>query len=94
MKLTIVNGADESRRFDLEEGEIYDLGRGSQTTIRLRDSFVSRVHARLSISEGEAMIHDWGSSSGMTVNGEKLTEAILSTGDIVKIGNTEMEYEE
>jgi len=94
MKLTIVNGADESRRFELEDGELYDLGRGSQTTIRLRDSFVSRVHARLSVYAGEAMVHDWGSSSGITVNGDKVTDAILNNGDIVKMGNTELQYEE
>ena len=94
MKLTIVNGADEDRLFSLEEGELYDIGRGSQTTIRLRDSFVSRVHTRLSVYEGEAMVHDWGSSSGMTVNAEKVTEAILNNGDVIKIGSTELQYEE
>ena len=50
-KLTITNGADAGRSFELQDGETV-LGRGSGVAIKLSGSNISRRHARL-IREGE-----------------------------------------
>ncbi|MAT15161.1 MAG: hypothetical protein CMJ46_07805 [Planctomyces sp.] len=93
IKLIVNNGPDEGRQFKLESGELYDLGRGSSTTIRIRDSYISRVHARINVEEDGAMIHDWGSSSGLFINNEQVEEADLENGDVIRMGNTEMTVE-
>ncbi|QDU81276.1 FHA domain-containing protein FhaA [Polystyrenella longa] len=89
-KLIVKNGPDEGRQYKLEAGQLYDVGRGSNTTIRVRDSYISRVHARINVEEDEAMIHDWGSSSGLFVNDEQIDEAELKDGDVIRMGNTEI----
>ncbi|MEZ6047647.1 MAG: FHA domain-containing protein [Planctomycetaceae bacterium] len=88
--LVVKNGPDEGRQYKLETGEVYDVGRGSNTTIRIRDSFISRVHARINVEEDQAMIHDWGSSSGLYINDDQVEEAILKNGDQIRMGNTDI----
>ncbi|MCA9039520.1 MAG: FHA domain-containing protein [Planctomycetaceae bacterium] len=94
IKLTVDSGPDEGRQYRLEAGEVYDVGRGSNTTIRIRDSYISRLHARINVEDDIAMIHDWGSSSGLFVNDLQVAEAVLQNGDVIRMGNTDLSVEE
>jgi hypothetical protein len=63
------------------------IGRDQSNQIILNDNMVSRRHAQLTLLDnGLVMIKDLGSSNGTYVNGKKITETYLSTGDIVKCG--------
>jgi diguanylate cyclase (GGDEF)-like protein len=69
------------------------IGRALEADVRLNDSRASRLHARIT-SEREAgagdtsyRITDLGSTNGTLVNGESITEAILSDGDKILIGD-------
>lgn len=65
------------------------IGRNSSNNIVLNDSMVSRIHAQLTLMDnGQIIIKDLGSSNGTFVNGNKITECYLKTGDIVKCGGT------
>jgi pSer/pThr/pTyr-binding forkhead associated (FHA) protein len=56
--------------------------------------FVSRRHAVIATDHGATRVIDWGSKNGVYVNRERVTERILTTGDIVTIGTTDFRYEE
>jgi diguanylate cyclase (GGDEF)-like protein len=69
------------------------IGRALEADVRLNDSRASRLHARIT-SEREAStgdtsyrITDLGSTNGTLVNGELITEAVLSDGDKILVGD-------
>jgi pSer/pThr/pTyr-binding forkhead associated (FHA) protein len=55
---------------------------------------VSRRHAEIRVMPGAdaplVSIVDLGSTNGMTVNGQRVQQAQLDDGGVVKIGNTSM----
>ena len=56
------------------------------------DPQISRHHCRVTIELGRFTIEDLGSNNGTFVNGNRVTEAQLREGDIVRIGEAEMEF--
>lgn len=82
-------------------GEVYDLQSGaltigreeSNTIVFSDDSAVSRRHARIASEKGEFTIYDEGSSNGTFVNGVKVTEQALRSGDEIQIGTTRLRFE-
>ncbi len=70
------------------------IGRTQQNDIQLKASYVSRRHAVI-VTEGDATrVIDWGSKNGVYVNGKRITEHFLTSGDIVTVGTAEFRYEE
>jgi Zn-dependent protease with chaperone function len=64
------------------------IGRDVSNNIVLNDITVSRKHAQLMITEdGRVLIKDLGSSNGTFINGSKISEQFLNTGDVVKCGS-------
>lgn len=71
------------------------VGRGAQNEIELRgDSFASVRHARFESRRDGVWLEDTGSTNGTFVNGVKLDRPRkLTTGDVVRIGQTDLRYE-
>lgn len=64
-----------ARRFALEEGASYVVGRGADCELRIDDSRISRRHARLE-SRGEGwQLSDLGSKNGVRLDGRPVGEA-------------------
>jgi two-component system response regulator AtoC len=77
---------DSSSLFQLPGSGDVVVGRAETADLRLRDSAVSRSHARITVSGGEAQIADLGSQNGTRLNGERLVGARpLVSGDVVTI---------
>jgi len=53
---------------------------------------VSKVHARLVHEDGRFAIEDQGSLHGIYVNAAKVPRAVLSSGDVVQLGNLTLKY--
>jgi hypothetical protein len=70
------------------------IGRGTDADLRINDPGVSRRHAEIRVLPGANVpvvsIVDLGSTNGMLVNGQRVQQATLSDGSVVKIGNTSM----
>ena len=67
-------------------GSVFGVGRLPTSNLCLRDSGVSRNHARF-VWNGEAYgLEDTGSGNGTYVNGKRVTEQTLVDGDIVQFG--------
>ena len=69
-----------------------DVGRGDACAIRVQDSYVSQVHARLSSKDGSWYVEDLGSTNGTFVNDQKLAApALVQPGDRIRVGTTVLE---
>ena len=69
------------------------IGRSSRNDICISDPFASRLHAEIRRENDQVMLVDNGSANGTFVNTQRVTGAVrLEVGDIVRIGETEIEY--
>jgi DNA-binding winged helix-turn-helix (wHTH) protein len=76
----------DGRVIPLEPGENV-LGRGEGVAVRIASLGVSRHHARIVVSEGEATLEDLGSKNGTYVRDRRIeTPARLADGDTFRLG--------
>lgn len=80
-----MSGPEKGRQFDLHAARL-TLGRSAENDVVLDVEGVSRVHALLVHSEEGWFIRDNNSKNGIFVNGEKVKESWLETGDMVQLG--------
>ena len=78
----------EQGQIPLIEKNVYTIGRSSQSDITLRDEKVSRQHSRLEWQNGRLILIDQRSSGGTWVNGQRITQCWLQSGDRIQVGNT------
>jgi hypothetical protein len=64
------------------------IGRAPECELVLKDSRVSRRHARLQARGGVLVLTDLGSTNGTRVNGHRVTEVVLGVGDRIQVGET------
>jgi hypothetical protein len=69
------------------------IGRAPECELVLKDSRVSRRHARLHARDGVLVLTDLGSTNGTLVNGHRVTELVLGAGDRIQIGETSLVVE-
>lgn len=69
------------------------IGRAPECELVLKDSRVSRRHARLHARDGVLVLTDLGSTNGTRVNGHRVTEVVLGAGDRIDIGDTSLVIE-
>ena len=62
------------------------IGRGPECHLVLRDSRVSRAHARVVVENGEYVLLDCASLHGLFVNGQRATRHPLRDGDRIGFG--------
>ena len=86
---------DENTEFELDSAGI-SIGRGSPNNVRLdADEFASGQHARVEPRRDGVWIEDVGSTNGTFVNGMRISRPRrLSVGDLVRVGETDLRYEE
>ena len=61
-------------------------------SFQVDDSTVSQRHAMVRPADEGVMIYDLGSANGTTVDGEALTGSLLKSGDVIKLGDAELEF--
>jgi pSer/pThr/pTyr-binding forkhead associated (FHA) protein len=80
------------REITLSEGENL-LGRDRQAVVWIDSATVSRRHARIMVTDGEAVIEDLGSRNGTSVGGEKIRGPVrLADGDRLRLGAATMTF--
>jgi len=83
--LVVVRGPNAGARFVLDHDPV-TVGRHPDSDIFLDDVTVSRRHAELVRDEDATSVRDLGSLNGSYVNGERVDQRALATGDEVQIG--------
>jgi len=69
------------------------IGRSEARDVILFDPAASRNHAALEMINGDVWFRDLGSGNGSFVNGHRVREQCLRSGDRVRIGSTEFRFE-
>jgi DNA-binding winged helix-turn-helix (wHTH) protein len=70
------------------------IGRDRGCAVRIDADSVSRHHARLTVTEGEASIEDLGSKNGTWVDGERIDRpAQLADGTSFRVGSESVRFE-
>lgn len=72
--------------------EMTTLGSVAGNTIVLADPAISRKHVAIRRQDGSYEVADLGSTNGIYVNGHKVPKKVLASGDIVRVGNTELVF--
>ncbi|MBS1786816.1 MAG: SpoIIE family protein phosphatase [Acidobacteria bacterium] len=71
------------------------IGRSARNDLCVEDPFASRLHAEIRRRGDSFWISDLGSANGTLINGKRLTTQLqLSDRDLIRIGETEIEYSE
>ena len=79
-------------QFDLG-GPLIGVGRASDNDVIVDDPMVSRHHCQLKLQHGAYGFADLGSRNGSTVNGQPVSQIALGPGDVIRIGDTEIEFQ-
>ena len=74
-------------------GRPVTLGRDG-CTIRLSGDNVSRTHAEIKFDGNQLTLVDRDSTNGTYVNDERIQKHLLQNGDVIKIGNNELVFEQ
>jgi len=82
----------EARAHKLGSGQML-IGRAESCQICVTSEMISREHARIELTtEGRFRAVDLGSRNKTFVNGEQITETILTPGDILRVGDRIFEF--
>jgi len=64
-----------------------------ENTFQIAEPSVSSHHCELNQRGGDVFVKDLSSTNGTFINGEKITEAILKPGQILRLGQVEIRLE-
>lgn len=90
-RLLALNGPAQGVAFAL--GETATLGRSAECEISLDLASISRRHARFECRAGVCTVKDLGSRNGVKVNGRAVQETELRPGDVVTIGELDLQFD-
>jgi multidrug efflux pump subunit AcrA (membrane-fusion protein) len=74
------------------EGRYFTMGRSPDCNIVLADGSVSAHHAYIASNGGELFLRDLGSTNGVLVNDERMSEVALRHGDVLRMGATDIRF--
>jgi transcriptional regulator with GAF, ATPase, and Fis domain len=88
--LTVIEGPDTGKVFRVDGGSPTRalIGQSHVCEVRLTDRQVSRRHAAVQLSGAELRITDMDSTNGTTVNGLRVLDALLTGGEVIRLGET------
>ena len=82
--LLVSDGPAAGHTIPLKERLI--IGRSSQCDLTLSGQLISRLHAEILYKDDHFEVRDLGSANGTCVNGAPMNRAVLTDGDLVKVG--------
>lgn len=88
-KLLIKTPGFENRVLELRLGA-NRVGRGPDSDFQISHSTISGRHCELILTDGGVLIRDLQSTNGTFVGGRQISEARLSAGDTVRLGDVEL----
>jgi hypothetical protein len=92
--LRVLAGPYTGREFTFDQHDTFLVGRADTAHLYLpEDRFFSRHHCLLEIAPPRCFLRDLGSTNGTFVNGRRVPEAFLISGDRIQGGQTVLEVE-
>ncbi|OAI46999.1 hypothetical protein AYO44_10345 [Planctomycetaceae bacterium SCGC AG-212-F19] len=101
-QLVVIKGAkaDNGRVYPLPDRGAFTIGRSQKTDTHLLDPKVSRNHCEIDVRDGRVLLREAprtpGSDAGpvVLVNGAAVKERSLHPGDVIRIGDTELRFDD
>lgn len=91
-RLVLLSEGLTGRTYDLKV-ERTTVGRVADNAFEIPEASISSHHCEIILRGNEVLIKDLGSTNGTFINGEKVTEAKLKPGQILRLGTVEMRLE-
>ena len=85
--LTVIDGKDKGKTFELADKEVFSIGRNAVNDVLLEDDSVSREHAKISVKNNVYLIHDLASLNGTFVNDKQVDVSTIKDSDVIYIGD-------
>lgn len=92
LKLVILSAGMTGRTHELK-GDKTTIGRLDDNAIEIAEPSVSSHHCEVLVRGNEVLVRDLNSTNGTFVNGEKIAEAVLKPGGILRLGEIQMRLE-
>lgn len=80
--------------FEVKPGAPQVIGRAMTSDIPVFDPTISRRHAEVAVEGTQVLVRDLGSSNGTFVNGNRITEFRLASGDFVTFGKVRFQLKD
>jgi len=91
-RLVLLSEGYTGRTYELKADKT-TVGRVSDNAFEIPEASVSSHHAEILLRGTEVLVRDLNSTNGTFINGERVTEAVLKSGQILRLGTIEMRLE-
>jgi pSer/pThr/pTyr-binding forkhead associated (FHA) protein len=91
-KLVLLSAGMTGRTHELKADKT-TIGRVEDNTFQITEPSVSSHHCEVLLQGKEVLVRDLNSTNGTFINGEKISESVLKTGQILRLGQIEMRLE-
>src|SRR5437870_1268701 len=92
--LRVLAGPYNGQEFTFDQHDTFLIGRSENAHLYLpEDRFFSRHHCLLEIAPPRCFLRDLGSTNGTFVNGQRVQEIFLKSGDRIQGGQTVLEVD-
>jgi pSer/pThr/pTyr-binding forkhead associated (FHA) protein len=91
-KLVLLSAGLTGRTHELKVDKT-TIGRVEDNTFQIAEPSVSSHHCEILVRGNDVVVKDLNSTNGSFINGEKITEAPLKIGQILRLGQIEMRLE-
>lgn len=71
----------------------FTVGRADGNVFQIIEPSISGRHCEMKVTEGGMLVRDLLSTNGTFINGQKITEAIFSSGQTLRLGEVELQME-
>ncbi len=85
VNLVLLKKDGSTEDFALPSG-VTVIGRGEDSNLCIPLMIVSRKHCQINIEQNKLSIRNLGSSNGTIVNGKRIEESVINSGDLIQIG--------
>jgi len=91
-KLVLLSAGMTGRTHDLKADKT-TIGRVEDNTFQIAEPSVSSHHCEVLLRVNDVIVKDLNSTNGTFINGEKITEAAIKPGQILRLGQVEIRLE-
>src|ERR1041384_6296002 len=91
-KLVVLSASMSGRTQELSADKT-TIGRVEDNTFQIAEPSVSSHHCEVLQRGAEVVVRDLNSTNGTFINGEKVTEAVLKPGQVLRLGQIEIRLE-
>ena len=91
-QLHIKSGSRAAQTIELQPGVIR-LGRNPTNDFLFDDATISSRHCEVVVLDGTVRVRDLGSTNGTFVDGQRIEEAMLQSGQMLHLGLVEISFE-